>query len=359
MKYTFGPLLLCVFLLGLPNLGYAATLYLDPGVATLYRGDAIKVAIRLNVNQSEGECINVVDGVLTYTDNIQPVDVSVGSSIFSLWIEPPTINRDDRTITFAGGIPNGYCGRVQGDPRITNTIAEVVFRSPGMVVGAASDSNEVFIEFSPETRALLNDGFGTNAPLTTIGSRLQLERSPGSELSDPWRQAVTEDTLAPEEFSITLVQDELIHNRRYYIVFNTSDKQTGIAEYLVMEEPLEDFWAFRWGGADVPWVPPTGPNYHVLSDQTLNSIIRVKAIDKAGNEYVATLVPDEALRTMSLQRLTTMLFIGFGILVMIVIGGVGWWFLRRRRSNGQTKIPVVSDQVVVQSDDDSDNYHRT
>ena len=32
------------------------------------------------------------------------------------------INKENRTVTFAGGIPNGYCGRVNGDPKLTNII---------------------------------------------------------------------------------------------------------------------------------------------------------------------------------------------------------------------------------------------
>ena len=330
-----------------PLLGQAATLYLDPGFTTLYRGDAVKVAVRLNVNQQAGECINAVDGVLTYSDNIQPVDVSLGDSIFSIWVEPPTINRENRTITFAGGIPNGYCGRVQGDPSITNTIAEIVFRSPGMVVGGVS-GGDALVEFAPETRALLNDGFGTNAPLTTIGARFVMESTPGSTLEDPWRDAVAADTLPPEEFSITLVKDDLIHSQQYYIVFTTTDKQTGIAEYEVMEEPLEDFWAFRWGRTDAPWVRPTGQNTHVLQDQSLNSVIRVRAIDKAGTEYIATLVPEEALRTMSTQRLLSyILYAAVGAVLLVVVGILVYVIQRRRTRRVVSSTDQESDDVAA------------
>jgi hypothetical protein len=338
----------------LPVVTQAAVLYLDPGVHTLQRGDAVSLSLRLNVDESAGECVNAIDAVIRYPSTIQPVDVSVGKSIFNLWVEAPVIDREQRTITFAGGLPNGYCGRVAGDPSITNVIADLVFRSPGMVVGRPEGDeslNEAFIEFDPVTRVLLNDGQGTPANLQTIGARIVLDRSPSPAQTDAWRDAIRDDTTPPEEFSITLVQDDQIHNQKYYIVFNTTDKQTGIAEYQVMEEPLESFGAFEWGRADAPWIAPNGVNYHVLSDQSLNSIIRVRAIDKAGNEYIATLIPDEALRSMSTQ---TKLFYGFiaalGVLVSVVTLTVVWYIRRRARRRS-----VTSDTTTESTTADHDN----
>jgi hypothetical protein len=84
-----------------------------------------------------------------------------------------------------------------------------------------------------------------------------------------------------------------------------------------MEEPLEDFYAFRWGRADAPWIITESP--YVLVDQTLNSTIRVKAIDKAGNETIAVLVPDTAIRTLSIDRIITMSLIGGVALISVLL----------------------------------------
>jgi hypothetical protein len=97
---------------------------MDPNVAEMKRGDTIKVSVRLDTDQDE--CVNTIDAVITYSENIQPIDTSRGSSILSMWVEVPTINREQHTITFAGGIPNGYCGRIVGDPRLTNNIIEIM-----------------------------------------------------------------------------------------------------------------------------------------------------------------------------------------------------------------------------------------
>lgn len=306
----------------------AATIYIDPSFKTLNRGDSITAAVRIMPDKDASECINVVDAVLTYSDNIQPVDVSVGKSIFNVWVETPTINREAHTITFAGGIPNGYCGRVDGDPRLTNIIAEIVFRSPGLQIGG-SDDNQVYIDFAPETQALLNDGQGTRAPLNFLGSVITLEKGAGSGIVDDWRESVREDNIPPEEFSIVLTKDEVAFNGNYFIVFSTTDKQTGISHYEVMEEPAEEFKQFSWGGVDAPWVTVNSP--YVLKDQSLNSIIRVKAIDKAGNEYVATLIPDETMQTISRNQILTYVFIGIGATVLLILAIGLWFFIRRRK----------------------------
>lgn len=349
MKFLgLAPLVLLMFFVSQAE---AATLYIDPGVATLNRGDSITASVRIMPDQGAGECINAVDAVITYTDNIQPVDVSIGKSILNVWLEQPVINKEERTITFAGGIPNGYCGRVEGDPRLTNILAEIVFRSPGMQVGG-SDHPEVKVEFAPETQALLNDGLGTRAPLITLSGTFTLLKDPGAELKDDWRLSVRDDNLPPEDFSIELVRDDITYSGKNYIVFSTTDKQTGISHYEVMEEPVLEFSNFKWGGTGVPWVRVDSTQY-VLEDQTLNSIIRVKAIDKAGNEYVATYIPDESKQTLSRNELFTYLFAAaMMMLTLIVVISIAVYWRRRAK-----RLSTTNDNTTLDNnnDDEDDN----
>lgn len=336
-----------VLLLLVPQITQAAALYLDPAGGLLHRGDAVTVAVRLDVDEVTGECINAVDGVLTYTDNIEPVDVSVGNSIFPLWIEPPTINRDLRTITFAGGIPNGYCGRLPGDPRLSNIIAEIIFRSPGFTIGG-SDELVASVQFSNESSVYINDGQGTRVAPLTYGATFDLDKSPGSMITDSWQDAVRADNIPPSEFSIFLHRDDTAFAQKYFIVFNSSDKQTGIDRYLVMEEPLSQLGMFEWGRADAPWIEARSP--YVLKDQTLNSIIRVKAVDKAGNEYVATLIPDESLRTYSEnQMLSQVLVVASGVVLIILIGIAGV-FMRRKIIAKRLNSGVKDEAVIANNE---------
>ncbi len=323
-------MLLGVFYFYTPTV-FGATLYMDPASTTISRGDAITVAVRLLPDKEQGECINVVDTVINYTDNIQPIDVSIGKSIFSIWVERPTIDKENRRITFAGGIPNGYCGRVDGDPMLTNVLAEIIFRSPGMQVGSPESGDMALLEFAPETQALLNDGQGTVAQLSTFNSSIKLEKTAGATMSDDWREFVKTDNLPPEEFSINLNRDEngINFNGKYFIDFITTDKQTGISHYEVMEESISKFYSFDWGGADVPWIEIESP--YVIKDQSLNSIIRVKALDKAGNEYIATLVPEESLRTISQNQIISYSVIGtLGLILVILIIFIIIMIKRRR-----------------------------
>lgn len=327
-----------LFLLPLAPQAQAAALYIDPPRSELFRGDAIELTVRLDVDEAVRECVNAVDAVITYSENIVPVDVSIGDSIFSMWVERPTINQEERTITFAGGMPNGYCGRVAGDPRLTNTLVKLIFRAPGFTIGGSnSDSTEGFVSFTEPTTAYLNDGFGTSVIPQMYGATMQVNRTAGSGIVDPWRESVTADTVPPEKFSILLRKGDLEFSGRYYISFNTTDKQTGIDTYQVMEEPIEQFGSFNWGRADAPWITARSP--YVLDDQTLNSVIRVRAIDKAGNEYISTLLPDETLRSTSKDQWMT--YAVFSFIALIILGclGVIAMFVRqyRRKKNKSTR----------------------
>lgn len=335
MPYYFALGLFFIFTQGVS----AATLYLDPPSTTLGRGDAVTVSIRLDTDESVNECINALDVTIMYPESIVPVDISLGSSIVPIWVEPPTINKDSRTITMAGGIPNGYCGRVEGDPRLTNVIAEMIFRAPGLQVGGGADSGVASLSFGQETSLYLNDGFGTKALTSVLGAVFTISSSPSSRIVDDWRTDVNADDVPPEEFSITLERDAagITANGKYYIVFNTTDKQTGLSHYEVIEEPIDQMSLFGFGAATAPWQEVRSP--YVLRDQTLNSAIRVRAIDKAGNEYVASLLPSEDIRVA--QSPARWLVIGVVTLLLLSITSVcAIWWLRKRRSRSDASLLV-------------------
>ena len=336
-------ILLVVFLLLSAPHTFAASLYMDPNSATLNRGDAITVAVRLDTDEASGECINAIDGVITYDETITPVDISVGKSILPMWVEAPVIHKENHTITFAGGIPNGYCGRVQGDPNLTNTIVELVFRAPGLQVGGGEARKNAKITFTDATAAYLNDGQGTEATLQTFGTEFTLNDTVGNEIKDPWTTTVGEDTISPEPFSVALGREDKTAEGKYFIEFNTTDKQTGLDHYEVIEETTADSNLFRFGAVNSPWVEARSP--YILKDQSLSRVIRVKAIDKAGNEYIATMIPDEALRTTQLNWM----MVGVVVLAFVVMLGLGTavWFLWRRRKNRQSRNAGAEEESVT------------
>lgn len=321
----------------LPLVSQAATLYLEPREETLQVGEAVIMQVRVDVDEEVDECINLVDAEISYPSTIQAVDTSVGQSILQVWVERPTINAEQSTVTFAGGIPNGYCGRIPGDPNLTNVVAEIVFRHKEPEAVQASSTAEM--NFSSRTTVYLNDGNGTAAPLTAYGATLELLPTVTDELDDPWTAAVEADTVPPQPFSISLERNDQMFDGDYYIVFNTTDKQTGIAEYEVMEEPLEEQSLFRFGAVDAPWQEAASP--HRLEDQTLNSTIRVRVTDKAGNEYIATLVPDPSLRSNVWTVWHQALLGGAGLLLLLLTAFIGWRVARRprRRKTDDADLP--------------------
>jgi hypothetical protein len=318
---------------------HAATLYFDPVSATLNRGDAVTVAVRLDTDELSNECINAVDAVIEYGEGVVPVDVSTGRSIFSMWVEPPKINKEDRTITFAGGIPNGYCGRVAGDPRLTNVLAEIIFRSPGLQVGGGASDGKVVVGFSPLTTAYLNDGFGTKADIRTFSTEFELLPSIGSEIVDPWRDAIQADEFPPEPFSVELTYGMTAQGSKHYIVFNTTDKQSGLSHYEILEESIEEARWFSFGATTAPWVTVSGPVY-ILQDQSLRSVIRVKAVDKAGNEYIATLQPS------SMSQNSSWLFVGIVTCIILCVVMVVVFGYRRYR-NKKVYDAQTTDETII------------
>ena len=315
-----------LFLWGVP--AQAATLYIDPSETEIYPGDTLSLAVRIDTD--EGECVNVVDAVLTYDPEVIPVDISRGESIMPIWVEDPTIDTANHRITFAGGIPNGYCGRIAGDPRLTNVILEILVQAPAFSVGIGDRDGFAPIEFTNETAVFLNDGTGNTAPLLALGTGIHVQKRPRNEPVDEWNDRVAEDVVEPQEFSISLNSDESIYNGRYYVTFNTTDKQSGLDHYEIMEEPLDLFDLFIWGAVGAPWHEARSP--YLLKDQSLNSTIRVKAIDKSGNEYIAVYVPDESMRGKS-QRDYARLGIFFSGVVIILVALGSLLFDRRSVKN--------------------------
>jgi hypothetical protein len=305
----------------------AATLYFDPPTSSLFRGDAVKIAVRLDTDEASEECVNAVDGVISYSDSIIPVDIALGESIFPIWVEAPVINKEARTISFAGGLPNGYCGRVAGDPQLTNKLFEIIFRAPGLQVGASDTARSAEVAFTPQSMVYLNDGLGTAQTPSMLAASFSIADTVGAEIQDPWRAAVLSDTIPPEPFSILLEKSDTSFDGKYYIAFNTSDKQTGISHYEVMEERAGEGSIFSFGAATAPWITVRSP--YVVQDQALTSTIYVRAIDKAGNEYVATIAPQNEYKNYDA-------FILYGIVacLSIVMLGVIAWVVRyhRRRS---------------------------
>lgn len=283
-----------------PVTAFAAKLYLEPAQEQYQSGDTFTTDIKID---TEGECINVAEINLSFSKNIlSAVNFNQGKSILILWVKNPEINQDSGLISFSGGIPGGYCGRIPGDAGPSNSLGEIIFRVPGMRVGNIEE-NLAKVEFLDSSQILLNDGLGTKAKLNTQGATFEIiDKSEPSQ--NEWQKEIREDDILPEFFIIEIYQDKTTFEGKYFVIFSTTDKQTGL-DYYEIKEGKED-----WQKAESPYL---------LKDQTLQSIIKVKAVDKAGNERIIEYTSEIPTKPSS-----------YWIFVLVLTGiGIIYWIAKK------------------------------
>lgn len=306
MKRWISILAASVALFG-PFVASAAQIYLDPATGKYPPGVTFAVDVRLD---NQNQCVNAAEVDLSYPkDQLQAVAASDGDSILSLWVKPPTIYSDYGLVSFAGGLPGGYCGRVAGDTTLSNKLATIYFRFPTSTAAVSGTIPQAAqLSFLSGTAAILNDGEGTPAKLTTAGaSYTQILKGKYAPL-DVWQNAITNDTTPPESFAIDVYRDPSLFDDRWFAVFSTVDKQTGIDHYDIAEVPFAnlDTPENQWN-----WTRAISP--YLVKDQSLGSMVAVRAVDVAGNTRVEHYLPPRAPQLRKQQ---------FGIVSYLAIIGV-------------------------------------
>ncbi|MFA6494059.1 MAG: hypothetical protein WCT49_03350 [Candidatus Paceibacterota bacterium] len=278
------------FLIALaPSVSSAAVeVFLDPPFRKVNIGDTFIVNIRI---KTEGECVNAIRSEIHFrTEDLKAIDWSSGQSLISLWTEAPKIDHEKGVITFSGGIPGGYCGRVIGDPGLTNILGKIIFSTP------PSLSKETLPQFTnvnfTNAEVLLNDGRGTDAEATTKGAQISVVNERSGVVNE-WLTEVKSDVIAPELFTVSVYRDPKISDGKFFIAWFTEDKQSGIDRYEVMETNPWKFGFLPSTDKETSWVPAESP--YILKDQNLRSKILVKAIDKIGNERIVEFNPKTSI----------------------------------------------------------------
>jgi len=266
-----------------------AVLYLEPASGEYYWDDVFVAEIKID---TEGEEINAVKIDLTFFQELlEAKDFSQGNSILAFWPEGPSFSNQEGTISFVGGVPGGF----QGD----GLLGKLVFQTKKS--GEQFSAQSAAVRFLDSSQVLLNDGLGTPAELITKEAIFTIFPEKREVSEDQWRKELEKDDIPPESFEIIISQDPFLFEGKYFIVFQTQDKQTGIDYYEVKEGKRD------WQRAESPYL---------LEDQSLKSIIKVKAVDKAGNERMAEITPP--------YKVTWKDIIPWIILV-IIFGLVIWW----------------------------------
>ncbi len=350
LAFVFAFIPFSLFHISHSGIAYAATLTLDPSTGSYGPGDMFVVTLRLDT--APGECINAASIELLYpADWVKVTAVSKGESLLTLWTDEPLIDAEHGKLTFSGGIPAGYCGRVQGDPGKTNILAKVIFGVPGNMIGGktATGPLPMNITFGSSTRILLNDGFGSQAMLTTKNATFTHVLT-SSGIKNEWLDIVHADNIPPDEFKVTIAHDASTFNGKYFIVFLAVDKQSGVHHYEVREDDPVRLGITRGKNEQASFVIATSP--YVLKDQELKSRVTVRAIDNAGNMQESILGPSGDViaagkgsqSSSSSNRSTPLWWILGSVVVVLILGLVSWFYSRRQRITAPVVVNTENDE---------------
>lgn len=283
----------------------AAEIYFDPSSATVAPDDL--VSIKIKIDPEIKECINAAEIEVIFSEDLSFEDFSVGESIFSLWIERPSndgaslINKS-RRLVFSGGIPGGYCGTIVGDSGESNILGELHFRTGA--IAAPEGYQTAYVKISDSSKVYLNDGAGTEISVPGAEANIRLDRRAALD-GGAWTETLEGDKILPEPFVININE----YQGRKFAAFSTTDKQTGIDHYEIMEASIDDinaakpgFFAKLFGRQEkiLSWKIVESPYY--LEDQELKSVIKIKAVDKAGNERIVEYQNQDLRVAMSGQK---------------------------------------------------------
>lgn len=241
---------------GSPNSSFAASIKVSTE-NSIFAGDTSILYVYLD---TEGQVVNSVDGSLTLSDehngNFEVQEISLANSVFTMWPRKPSLEIDNK-ISFVGGSPEGLSGNML---LLYKVIVKI--NAPG--------------EFSVtpnEVTVYLHDGQGSSVKTNSDVSKIVVGEPRGS-VQNKWQEIVSKDNTAPRAFTIDLLQDPVLYDGKKFILFETTDTESGVNYYEVKE-------------GDYPFVR-SGTTY-VLIDQNSDKDIVVIAYDKAGNFQTSTL----------------------------------------------------------------------
>jgi len=271
---------------------FAADLYFSINAKDVRVDDIFVVEARI---ASPNELINVADGsVLFDREKLEIKEISTGGSVFGLWAQNPSFSNSAGTISFVGGTADGF----QGDGPALKAIVR------------AKEAGEARFSWTDDFSLFLADGKGTRvspafSPLAITIHGRSLEIQP----KDEWKDFVEGDVISPEFVEAIISKDLRVFSGKYFVSFFAADKGSGVAYYEAKEGEFD-------------WKRSVSP--YVLEDQTLQSEVRIKAVDAAGNETVTT--PE-----VSVAQEVPMVKYLFWILIGVMISAIIFIVIRRSR----------------------------
>jgi hypothetical protein len=283
MNMKFKTVVFSLIVLGLStSSAQAASISVKNPSDFIQVGDILTVQINLN---TEGKQINAVEAQVKYsTDSLIFNKVNDGDSIINLWVEEPTLT-EPGTVTFSGITPGGFSGSDVG-------VLTIQFEAIKEGVGSVMLEN---------VQLLLHDGLGTPLQATIVPLAINIQGQ--STAPSPKTQYI--DQEAPEPFTPIITTDPDIFDGRKFLVFSTEDKGSGVDYYEVKEG---EFGTYEFA---------TSP--YEIKDQTLESKIFVRAVDRDGNEYEAIVYPQNFVPWYETTAAKTAIIIVCSVILLFLV----------------------------------------
>ncbi len=295
---------------------FAAKFYFEPIINEISAGEQFSVNLMLD---TENQGINALEGKVVFFDNLELISINEGNSLISLWAVKPalTASSGESYILYSGLVPGGYQGDLSAywQGYQPGKVFELIFKAKE--TGLAQINTE-------DAKVLLNDGKATETELSVMNyalriieeirdadsdsdvpdsrfdseaqsSSLEDRQDSGSETQYSSGGSVAQNNVVdvepPEDFQPVITRIPEISGDKWFLVFNSQDKDSGIDHYEIQEnrnqkienKAIEDK---EWAAAESP---------HLLNDQKLRSYVYVKAVDKASNEKITMLPPQNPL----------------------------------------------------------------
>lgn len=252
-KKTF--IFILFIMLFLPCFSLAADIFFDANKNNFAPDEDFLIQIFLD---TKGNTVNAVEGAVVFSsENLELKEIRDGNSSINFWIERPHRVTDEK-VNFSGITAGGFSGQKM-------FLFGLVFRTK-----KAGES----IILLDNIQILQNDGLGTKVSAQATPFTFSVSKDFSGTAGE---NLAIKDTNPPENFNPSIGRDPTIFDGKYFLVFSTVDKGSGIDHYEVRESPW--FFLGVWGGKYITTESP-----YLLKDQTLKSKIYVKAIDKAQNE---------------------------------------------------------------------------
>lgn len=251
------------FSLSIFNHAQAAKISFETPQTTASVGDTIVLRVRLN---TEGASINAVDLGILYPAILSVKNISKSGSFIQIWVKEPSYTKD--AIFLSGGLPGGI---------VSNNAVVVTITFEAKAVGDGA------LGLSPASSVLLNDGSGTSVPISLQTPTIhvvprkatQTPQTVSNGNKDVSVKQANSDFIKPNRFNIEIGSDARLFSGKYFVSFFATDSGSGVDHYQLKE-------------GDGPYVSARSP--YLLSDQTLRSVIYVRAYD-GGNNYREEIYP--------------------------------------------------------------------